>query len=101
MSTQGLVIGLPQISFTDEVCQGCALGKHHRDPFPVGRASCAKAPLELIHNDLMSLPTPSFSGAQYVLTFIDDFSRRTWVYFLKYKSDVFDSFRIFKTFVEK
>jgi transposase InsO family protein len=49
----------------------------------------------------MSFPTPSFSGARYVLTFIDDFSRRTWVYFLKYKSDVFDSFRVFKTFVEK
>jgi 5'-3' exoribonuclease 2 len=49
----------------------------------------------------MSFPTPSFSGARYVLTFIDDFSRCTWVYFLKYKSDVFDSFHVFKTFVEK
>ena len=74
MSTQGLVIGLPQISCTDGVCQGCALGKHHRDPFPSGRASRAKAPLELIHSDLMSFPTPSFSGARYVLTIIDDFS---------------------------
>lgn len=94
-------MGLPQISCTDGVCPGCALGKHHRDPFRVGISTRAKAPLELIHSDLVSFPTPSFSGARYVLTFIDDFSRRTWVYFLKYKSDVFDSFRIFKTFVEK
>ena len=57
--------------------------------------------MELIHNDLISFPTPSFSSARYVLTFIDDFSQRIWVHFLKYKSDVFDSFRIFKTFVEK
>ena len=49
----------------------------------------------------MSFPTPSFLSALYVLTFIDDFSRCTWVYFLKYKFDVFDSFIIFKTFVEK
>ena len=48
----------------------------------------------------MSFPTP-FSGAIYVRTFIDNFSRHTWVYLLKYKSDVFDSFRVFKTFVEK
>ena len=62
MSTQELVIELPQISCIDGVCQGCALGKHHRDPFPVGRASRAKASLELIHNDLMSFPSPSFLG---------------------------------------
>lgn len=95
------MIGLPQISCTDGICQGCALGKHHRDPFPVARASCAKAPLDLIHSDLISFPTPSFLGAQYVLTFIDDFSRCTWVYFLKYMSDVLDSFCIFKKFVKK
>ena len=101
MSTQALVLGLPQITCTNGVCHGCVLGKQHRDPFPHGWATRALAPLELIHSDLMSFPTPSFFGARYVLTFIDDFSRNTWVYFLKYKSDVFDSFRVFKTFVEK
>ena len=74
MSTQELVIGLPQIFCTNGVCQGCALGKHHKDPFLVGRASCTKEPLDLIHNDLVSFTTPYFLGAQYVLTFIDDFS---------------------------
>ena len=93
--------GLPQISCTDRVCQDCALGKDLRDSFPASRATRAKAPLELIHSDLMSFPTPSFLGARYVLTFIDDFSQHTWVYFLKYKFDVFDSFRIFKIFVKK
>ena len=75
MSTQELVIGLPQISCNDGVCQGCVLGKHHRDPFLTGRSTRAKAPLDLIHNNLMLFLTPSFLGAQYVLTFIDDFSR--------------------------
>ena len=36
-----------------------------------------------------------------LLTFIDDFSRRTWVYFLKLKSEVFNIFLAFKAFVEK
>ena len=35
------------------------------------------------------------------MTFIDDFSRRTWVYFLKFKSDAFDKFVEFKALVEK
>ena len=65
------------ISCIDRVCQGCVLGKYHKDPFPGGRASHVKAPLELIHCDLMSFSTPSFLGAQYFLTFIDEFSRCT------------------------
>ena len=35
-----------------------------------------------------------------MLTFIDDFSRKVWVYFLKYKSDVFSSFKQWKTMIE-
>jgi transposase InsO family protein len=47
------------------------------------------------------LSSPSFSGCKYFLTFIDDFSRRTWVYFLKLKSEVFDKFLAYKALVEK
>jgi len=58
--------------------------------------------LELVHSDLAGpFQHPSFSRARYVLTFINDFSRYTWVYFLKQKSEVFDHFQDFKTFVEK
>ena len=63
MSTHELVIELPQISCIDGVCQGCALRKHHKDSFLVGRSICTKAPLDLIHNDLMSFPTLSFLGS--------------------------------------
>jgi hypothetical protein len=35
------------------------------------------------------------------LTFIDDFSRHTWVYFLKLKSEAFDMFLAYKALVEK
>ena len=42
----------------------------------------------------------SMSQAKYVLTFIDDFSRYCWVYFLKLKSEVFDLFKVFRALVE-
>jgi hypothetical protein len=45
--------------------------------------------------------SPSFSGCKYFLTLINDFSRRTWVYFLKIKSGVFDKFLAYKALVEK
>jgi hypothetical protein len=38
---------------------------------------------------------------RYFLTFIDDFSRKTWVYFLKRKSEVLNCFKDFKAIVEK
>jgi transposase InsO family protein len=44
---------------------------------------------------------PGSSKAKYALTFIDDFSRQSWVYFLKYKSEVFSTFKKFKAFIEK
>jgi hypothetical protein len=57
--------------------------------------------LHLVHSDLCGpLSSPSFYGCKYFLTFIDDFSRRTWVYLLKLKSEVFDKFLAYKALVE-
>jgi len=97
-----MVTGLPMVSCRDGVCSGCVLGKHHRDSFEKRASWHASAPLQLVHSDLCGpLPVVSFSGCKYFLTFIDDFSRRTWVYFLKPKSEVFNIFLAFKAFVEK
>ena len=40
-------------------------------------------------------------GESYFLTFIDDRSRYTWVYFIRRKGDVFEYFKEFKTMIEK
>ena len=45
--------------------------------------------------------TPSLGSQRYFLIFIDDFSRMTWVYFLKEKSEAFSTFKKFKALVEK
>ena len=34
-----------------DICEGCALGKHHRESFPKNNIGRAKAPLELAHTD--------------------------------------------------
>jgi hypothetical protein len=36
----------------------------------------------------------------YYVSFIDDFSRKTWIYFLKTKDEVFSRFQEFKALVE-
>ncbi|KAK3015555.1 hypothetical protein RJ639_007172 [Escallonia herrerae] len=58
--------------------------------------------LELIHTDVCGSIDPASLGKnKYFLLFIDDYSRKTGVYFLKQKSKVFSTFRRFKALVEK
>jgi hypothetical protein len=102
LCNQQMVTGLPLVSCIDGVCAGCVLGKHHRDSFEKHASWHASGPLQLVHSDLCGpLSSPSFFGCNYFLTFIDDFSRCTWVYFLKLKSEVFDKFLAYKALVEK
>lgn len=42
----------------------------------------------------------SLRGYEYLVTFIDDYSKKTWVYFLKTKDEVFSGFQEFKALVE-
>jgi transposase InsO family protein len=46
------------------------------------------------------MPVTSLGGYLYYLIFVDDFSRKTWIYFLKKKDEVFKWFRSFKALVE-
>ncbi|KAK4388426.1 Retrovirus-related Pol polyprotein from transposon TNT 1-94 [Sesamum angolense] len=62
----------------------------------------AKAVLELIHTDVCGpMRTPSHEQNRYFILFIDDYSRMTWVYFMREKSEVFKVFKKFKNLVEK
>ena len=39
-------------------------------------------------------------GSRYYVTFIDDATRKTWVYCTRHKSNVFDTFKKWKYFIE-
>ncbi len=57
--------------------------------------------LELIHFDVWDpVPVPSYNDYKYFVTFIDDFSKNTWLYLMKNKSEVFSIFQSFTKFVE-
>ena len=102
MVNKKLVDGLPHITtFSNgELCEGCQYGKAHRLPFDRSRTRY-KAPLELIHSDVMGpTRTHTFSGYRYMVVFVDDFTRFTWVYFVKRKSEVIFRFMEFKEKVE-
>lgn len=55
--------------------------------------------LELIHSDLCTVEVPSNGNCRYFITFIDDFSIKAWVSFLKQKSDACDAFQKLKAVV--
>lgn len=82
-------------------CARCAEGKHHKLPFKsMGNRSSEL--LDLVHSDLCGpMEKPSIGGSKYFVTFIDDASRMTHVYFLKSKGEAFDAFVEFKAYVEK
>jgi hypothetical protein len=87
---QKMVTGLPSVSCRDGVCVGYVLDKHHQDNFDKCASWNASGPLQLVHSDLCGpLSSPSFSRCKYFLNFIDEFSKRTWVYLLKPKREVF------------
>jgi hypothetical protein len=54
-----------------------------------------------VHTDVWGLDhLSSLGGSHYYVTFIDDATRKTWVYSIRQKSDVFDTFKKLKALVE-
>jgi hypothetical protein len=56
--------------------------------------------LDLIHSDIWESLVESIGGSIYFLSFVDNFSRKVWVYMLKKKSDPFSRFENVKALVE-
>ncbi|KAL4280021.1 hypothetical protein GQ457_03G014930 [Hibiscus cannabinus] len=103
ISSKMLVDGMPSLRNVREdiICQGCQFGKSHRLPF-MKSSNRKTSILELIHTDLMGpTKTPSFSGYRYAMVLVDDFSRYTWIKFLKQKSEALTKFVEFRNVVEK
>ncbi|GJX06269.1 putative RNA-directed DNA polymerase [Tanacetum coccineum] len=82
-------------------CEPCVLGKQKKVSFVKSRNTRKLQRLELVHTDVYD-PTSvaSIGGSRYYVTFIDDSSKKVWVYFLKNKSEVFNTFKKWKAAVE-
>jgi transposase InsO family protein len=81
-------------------CTSCKLGKSKVLPFP-HHASRASQCFNIIHSDVWGIAhVVSHAHYKYFVTFIDDFSRFTWVYFLRAKAEVFSVFKRFLALLE-
>jgi hypothetical protein len=96
-----MVEGIPELQSTHEgVCKGCALEKNIKKPFP-SNSNRSKEILDLIHSNVCGpMSVKSLGGSLYYVIFIDDYSRKTWLYLLKTKDEVFNKFQEFKVEIE-
>jgi hypothetical protein len=74
--------------------------KQHRVSFKT-EFHTNKGVLDYVHSHVWgSVSVSSHSGAHYFVSFIDDYSRKVWIYFLKWKFEIFSIFREWKVQVE-
>jgi hypothetical protein len=73
--------------------ENCVYGKHNQVRFPSG-AMREEGILQLVYNDVFGpVKVPSLRKYVYYVSFIDEFLRNNWIYFLRKKYEVFDRFK--------
>ncbi|GKB48064.1 retrovirus-related pol polyprotein from transposon TNT 1-94 [Tanacetum coccineum] len=85
ISRHGLVRGLPKLKFEkDHLCSACAMGKSKKKPHKPKSEDTNQEKLYLLHMDLCGpIRVTSVNGKKYILVIVDDYSRFTWVKFLR------------------
>ena len=77
-------------------CESCHFAKHHCSLLSPRVNKRAESIFELVHSDVWGpCPVTSKTGFRYFVTFVDDFSRMTWIYFMKNRFEVFSHFCAF------
>jgi hypothetical protein len=91
---------MSNFSLDFDFCEHCVYVKKNHVRFPFG-AMRVEGILQLFHGDVFGpVLVPSLGKSADYVSFIDDFSRNTWIYFLRKKYKVFDRFKKFKALVE-
>ncbi|GJZ50243.1 integrase, catalytic region, zinc finger, CCHC-type containing protein [Tanacetum coccineum] len=95
-----LVTGLPKFKYHKEhLCPSCEQGKSKRASHPPKPVPNSKKRLHLLHMDLCGpMRIASINRKRYVLVTVDDYSRYTWVIFLRSKDEAPEEI---KTFLKK
>ncbi|KAI3723576.1 hypothetical protein L2E82_35254 [Cichorium intybus] len=92
--------GVEKACLSDDVCESCLLGKMTKSPFK-GSFERGKGLLDIIHTDVCGpFRSTTKDGTRFYVTFTDDFSRYSYIYLIKHKSDTFEKFKEFKNEVE-
>ena len=77
-------------------CESCHFTKHHRSSLGPRINKRVESLFKLVHSDVWGpCPVTSKTGFRYFVTFVDDFSQMTWIYFMKNRSEVISHFCAF------
>nr|GEZ78094.1 retrovirus-related Pol polyprotein from transposon TNT 1-94 [Tanacetum cinerariifolium] len=92
LARQGLVRGLSKLKYKkDHLCSACAMGKSTKKTHKPKSEDTNQEKLYLLHMDLCGLMhVKSVNGMKYILVIMDDYSRFTWVKFLRSKDETPD-----------
>ena len=90
------VKGLPKFGKVEKIiCGACQIGKQTKASYHKVNVIATSRCLELLHVDLMGpIRTKSLGGKRYIMVIVNDFSRYTWVKFLREKSEAFEKLEI-------
>ncbi|GJZ93699.1 retrovirus-related pol polyprotein from transposon TNT 1-94 [Tanacetum coccineum] len=89
LARKDLVRGLPRLKFEkDHLCSACQLGKSKKHTHKPKTENTNLEVLNTLHMDLCGpMRVQTINGKKYILVIIDDFSRFTWVKFLRSKDE--------------
>ncbi|GAA0154676.1 transmembrane signal receptor [Lithospermum erythrorhizon] len=100
--SKNAVKGLPQLEVKEKTCGDCQVGKQTRVSHHQLSLVTTSRLLELLHMDLMGpVQVESIAGKKYIYVCVDDYSRYTWVEFLREKSDAFEVFKTLATQIQR
>ena len=87
LAKDNIVTGLPKFKYTKEhLCPSCEQGKSKRASYKPKTVPSSEARLHFLHMDLCGpMRVESINGKKYILVIVDDYSRYTWVKFLRTK----------------
>uniref|UniRef100_A0A2N9EXS6 Integrase catalytic domain-containing protein n=1 Tax=Fagus sylvatica TaxID=28930 RepID=A0A2N9EXS6_FAGSY len=91
---------LGSVNFNKFDCMSCQFGKQTKLPFN-NSDSFSSAPFDLVHSDVWGpAPFTTEGGSRYFVIFVDDYSRFTWIYLLKHRSDLVSIFQTFHKMIQ-
>ncbi|GJY16511.1 retrovirus-related pol polyprotein from transposon TNT 1-94 [Tanacetum coccineum] len=100
LTKRDLVVGLPKFKYSkDHLCFICERGKSKKSSHPPKVVPSNHSKLELLHMDLFGpMRVASINEKKHILVIVDDYSRFTWVYFLRTKDETTE---IIKNFIAR
>nr|GEX01691.1 hypothetical protein [Tanacetum cinerariifolium] len=100
LARNDLASGLPKFKYHKEhLCPSCEQGKNKRASHPPKPVPNSRQRLHLLHMNLCGpMRIASINGKPYVLVIVDDYSRYTWVHFLRSKDEAPE---VIKTFLKR